>query len=390
MLAGRQVECRLASDCPHSAMASTESIVGFMRLSRLAPFEPDQLWQLAREPIFWLDPTLKLIWVNRAWEKLTGYPAESVVGLTCQAHGPTGRAIWPIWPRAFIRRPKSLTGQPAGTLSLIFHAERRGDLAPPRVLAVPRRTRILDRAPGAGAPGRMAPPSVRRLASQPAPRRAARDQAAAPGAIRVRQLGRVSVRRTGGCSTRCVWPPRRRLRYSSWANRVRASGRSREPFIKTGRGDSSRWSPSIARRCRPRSWSANCSASIENARSSRGTVTAAAGEHARPRLSLGDGSTLLIREILMLPRDLQERLAASLDAPVRLLATTALDPDERLGERTASARALFRPDDLGDSGSSPCASAATSCRCWRSTSSSEPISVEANREPGSHPRRSRP
>ena len=34
----------------------------------------------------------------------------------------------------------------------------------------------------------------------------------------------------------------------------------------------------------------------------------------------------LIREILMLPRDLQERLAASLDTPVRLLATTALDP----------------------------------------------------------------
>ena len=39
-----------------------------------------------------------------------------------------------------------------------------------------------------------------------------------------------------------------------------------------------------------------------------------------------DGSTLLIREILMLPRDLQERLAASLDTSVRLLATTALDP----------------------------------------------------------------
>ncbi len=57
-------------------MASTESIVGSMPPSRVAPFEPDQLWQLAREPIFWLDPTLKLIWVNRAWENLTGYPAE--------------------------------------------------------------------------------------------------------------------------------------------------------------------------------------------------------------------------------------------------------------------------------------------------------------------------
>ena len=35
---------------------------------------------------------------------------------------------------------------------------------------------------------------------------------------------------------------------------------------------------------------------------------------------------MLICEILLLPRDLQERLAESLNAPVRLLATTALDP----------------------------------------------------------------
>ena len=46
----------------------------------------------------------------------------------------------------------------------------------------------------------------------------------------------------------------------------------------------------------------------------------------RPRLSLRDGSTLLFREILMLPRDLQERLAASLDTSIRLLATTTIDP----------------------------------------------------------------
>jgi DNA-binding NtrC family response regulator len=47
----------------------------------------------------------------------------------------------------------------------------------------------------------------------------------------------------------------------------------------------------------------------------------------RPRLSLGDGSTLLIYEIHTLPRDLQARLVAALDTPVRLLATTARDPE---------------------------------------------------------------
>lgn len=71
-------------------MASTESIDDSMSRSCLALFEPDQLWQRAREPMFWLGPTFKLVWVNQAWENLTGYSAESVAGLTCNTHGPTG------------------------------------------------------------------------------------------------------------------------------------------------------------------------------------------------------------------------------------------------------------------------------------------------------------
>ncbi len=48
------------------------------------------------------------------------------------------------------------------------------------------------------------------------------------------------------------------------------------------------------------------------------------------RLALPDGSTLLIGDILDLPRDLQGRLAANLDARVRLLATTVGDPEAAL------------------------------------------------------------
>jgi DNA-binding NtrC family response regulator len=47
----------------------------------------------------------------------------------------------------------------------------------------------------------------------------------------------------------------------------------------------------------------------------------------RQRLARRNGSTLLVREVLMLPRDLQLRLVESLAAPVRLLATTTSDPD---------------------------------------------------------------
>ena len=92
-----------------------------MRPARLSPFEPDQLWQSAREPVFWLDPTLKLVWVNRAWENLTGYPAESVMGLICQAHGPTRAGDLTDLAASFHPPPESLLGQPAGTRSLILH-----------------------------------------------------------------------------------------------------------------------------------------------------------------------------------------------------------------------------------------------------------------------------
>src|SRR5262249_25232481 len=47
----------------------------------------------------------------------------------------------------------------------------------------------------------------------------------------------------------------------------------------------------------------------------------------RPRLALGEGSTLLIREIFMLPRDLPASLAISLDPSIRLIGTSVLDPE---------------------------------------------------------------
>jgi DNA-binding NtrC family response regulator len=45
------------------------------------------------------------------------------------------------------------------------------------------------------------------------------------------------------------------------------------------------------------------------------------------RLSLAEGSTLMIGDILALPRDLQARLAEALDGRVRLIATTSGDPE---------------------------------------------------------------
>ena len=52
------------------------------------------------------------------------------------------------------------------------------------------------------------------------------------------------------------------------------------------------------------------------------------------RRSPGEGATLLIGDILALPRDLQARLAGSLDGGVRLIATTAGDPEAALKDES--------------------------------------------------------
>ena len=95
---------------------------------------------------------LKMLWVNRAWENLTGYPAESVVGMTCQAHGPTRAGDLGDLAASFHPPPEALNGQPAGTLSLIFHAS--GEATWHRLEFWPFRDeqQRLTRNPGAGAP----------------------------------------------------------------------------------------------------------------------------------------------------------------------------------------------------------------------------------------------
>ncbi|QEH36028.1 Nitrogen assimilation regulatory protein [Aquisphaera giovannonii] len=90
-----------------------------MAVTRGSAFRPEQLWQQAREPMFWLDPALRIVWVNRAWEALTGQSAEAVIGRTCGAHGPD-RGGDPIELAASLSPPpEALAGAPAGTTALV-------------------------------------------------------------------------------------------------------------------------------------------------------------------------------------------------------------------------------------------------------------------------------
>src|SRR4051812_11515158 len=89
---------------------------------RVSAFRPDQLWQTAREPIFWLDPTLRVVWVNRAWEAMTGHPSESVVGLVCAAHAPTQPGEAADLVASFCPPPEAVAGHPSGCPTVILHS----------------------------------------------------------------------------------------------------------------------------------------------------------------------------------------------------------------------------------------------------------------------------
>src|SRR4051812_26376304 len=98
-----------------------------MASSRNSGARIDSLWQQAREPVFWLGPDLRLARVNRAWEELTGYPADAVAGLVCRAHGPTRAGDLPGLVGSFFPPAEVLAGQPAAGRTLIIHSngERR-------------------------------------------------------------------------------------------------------------------------------------------------------------------------------------------------------------------------------------------------------------------------
>src|SRR5690606_19155640 len=83
------------------------------------------LLQQAREPVFVLDGQHRLLFVNRAWEALTGYEAAEVVGLECVPAGAPGdrEAEAAARVRSFAPPAEALAGRPVGGMTLIV---RRG------------------------------------------------------------------------------------------------------------------------------------------------------------------------------------------------------------------------------------------------------------------------
>ncbi|CAN5688336.1 hypothetical protein BH23PLA1_BH23PLA1_09280 [soil metagenome] len=84
---------------------------------------PDTLFQQTGEPVFMLGSGSRLLYVNPAWEALTGFQAEAVIGQECPPHGPT-RPGDPLGMLGSFAPPaEALAGRPASTTTMILRAD---------------------------------------------------------------------------------------------------------------------------------------------------------------------------------------------------------------------------------------------------------------------------
>ena len=296
----------------------------------------DAFVQQAREPVFLLSPDRRFLLVNRAWEELTGHTSEEVTGRECHPHGPTRAGDLDGLGGSFCPPPEALNGQPSGSNTLIIRAdgERRwrriefwpfhdaqGVLTGLIGLVRPRRrSRARPRVRRSSAPGRTPDGTPRTAPRSSRLRDADRPRRRAPP---IPRPGRRPTSQTA-VPVLIVGEP----------GTGKLSGRPDDPSARASTERLALW-PSTARRSRPKSSNASCSAPDPDATG-------------RPLLRPSPtGSTLLIGDILDLPRDLQARLASSLDGRVRLIATTDRRPRSRAQGRTAPPRPLLRPDDPG-------------------------------------------
>jgi DNA-binding NtrC family response regulator len=300
-----------------------------MPTPRVVAFEPKALWEQAREPIFWLDPALKLVWVNRAWEELTGCPAERVVGQTCQAHGPTHPGDPADLAASFYPPPESLAGQPGGGLTLILHAGGE------------RYWRRVEFWPFCNQHGALI--GLLGLVRPVDDRPSVPDSADQEFHVELLEVRRRLQDRYGFDSLIGFGPAHRRL-----LDQVRLAAASAVPVLIVGEPgtgkrqvartihvqgqEPGRQRPLIAFDCEalPAEILEHELFGREDGDAPRADWASSPGGAGRPRSVLGDGSTLLLIEIHRLPRDLQSRLVRALDVRVRLLATTTLDPETAL------------------------------------------------------------
>jgi PAS domain S-box-containing protein len=288
-----------------------------MASTRVSGARLENLFQQAREPMFALNPDQKLVWVNRAWEELTGHPAETVLGQVCHAHGPTRAGDLAGLGGSFYPPAEARAGRPAASPTLIISAS--GERKWRRVVHWPLHDEHGTRlgmlgvvAPAdADAPAVVPDTVIQRLRSE------------------LLELRTRLHERHGFDTLVGRGPAHRRL-----LEQVAAAAATTVPVLIAGEpGTGKRLVARTIHQQGPRRsaalipFSASALPPDVLAREVFGR-DGHSDEPPAPQLALPEGTTVLIGDVLELPRDLQAMLAAALDPPrCRLLATTTGDPE---------------------------------------------------------------
>ena len=278
----------------------------------------DAVLAQAREPAFLLTPDRRVAAVNRAWQELTGHAEAEVLGLECRPHGPTRPGDPAGLAGSFCPPPEALAGQPAGGPTLIHR--RGGERLHRRVEFWPFHDQsgqllgLLGLVRPADAPP-VAPDSERDSL-----RHALLD-------LRARLHARHAHDALIGQG-----PEHRRV-----LDGVAAAAATTIPITLVGEpGTGKRFVARLIHGQGPRRQMPLLGFDVEAIppdlleRELFGGPPMPGGPE---RLVAPDGATVVLGDVLALPRDLQARLAAALaaaDRPARLIATTAGDLDAAL------------------------------------------------------------
>lgn len=300
-----------------------------MSSPRPPTFRPDRIWRTAREPLIWLNPELRVAWVNSAWEELTGRSAEMILGAVCSPSDASPGDDAVSLAASFAPPPEALGGVAAATSTLIVRPDGERLL---RGLSfwpfVARDGSLL------GMLGRVLDADER---AEEAESRGNRLRA------RLLALRHALFQRHGVDSLIGEGSAHRRL-----LEQVKVAAASRVPLLIVG--ESGTGKRHLARVIHQLSGGSRSAFSVFDCRaipaeSLERELFAAIGDEDdpngepsldRPRLAAPEGSTLVLDDVLDLPRDLQARLVAILGAEsdesrrTRVMAVTSGDPDAAL------------------------------------------------------------
>ena len=261
---------------------------------------------------FLLGPDRRLLFVNRAWEDLTGHSADSVVGLTCRPHGPTKPGDLEGLVGSFCPPIEAVEGRPTSSRTLLMLPDGE------------RRWRRVEFSPFHDSQGILI--GILGVVRPPDEPPQAPESEAQRLRVELAELRDKLLSRHGTDS-----PIGRGSEHRRLLDQLAAAASTRVPTLIVGESGTGRFT--LARTIHQRSahrqapiLAFDCQALAPEALE-RELAGIFVGTGARSR-RIVDGTTLILREVLEVPRDLQARLASDLGVEVRLIATTSGDLDE--------------------------------------------------------------